>query len=126
MKEFEEKVQKASERYLEHRGYEIIESKWESPEGTGTIDIIAKDEDGTIAFIDVEATKEKTSFPEAHFTRENAETLAAEYLKDAPADVIDCCIRFDVLAMVVLGSDRALIRHHINCLGPACDLLEDE
>ena len=26
-------------------------------------------------------------------------------------------VRFDIISMLVLSEDRALLRHHINCLG---------
>lgn len=35
---------------------------------------------------------------------------------DDPENV-EVTIRFDSIAMLVIGEDRALLRHHINCLG---------
>lgn len=32
-------------------------------------------------------------------------------------DNVDVAIRFDQIAMLVIGEDRALLRHYINCLG---------
>ena len=42
------------------------------------------------------------------------EASALAYL--AEHDVTDMMVRFDTVSLVVLGSDRALVRHHINCL----------
>ena len=49
-----EKAIAASEKFLDRRGYEILATSWEAPDGFGTIDIVAADE-GTIVFVDVEA-----------------------------------------------------------------------
>ena len=31
---------------------------------------------------------------------------------------VDVAIRFDQIAMLVIGEDRVLLKYHINCLGP--------
>lgn len=56
MKNLNEKPITAAERFLDRRGYETLDTNWETPDGFGTVDIIAVDED-TIVFIDVEATR---------------------------------------------------------------------
>ena len=48
--ELQEKAVKAATRFIERKGYELLETGWTSPEGT-KIDLIANDED-TLAFID--------------------------------------------------------------------------
>lgn len=53
--ELQEKAVKAAARFIERKGYELLETGWTSPEGT-RIDLVAKDED-TLVFIDVTATE---------------------------------------------------------------------
>ena len=53
--ERQEKAVKAATRFIERKGFELLESGWTSPEGT-QIDLIANDED-TLVFIDVTATE---------------------------------------------------------------------
>lgn len=53
--ELQEKAVKAATRFIERKGFELLEAGWTSPEGT-QIDLIANDED-TLVFIDVTATE---------------------------------------------------------------------
>ena len=53
--ELQEKAVKAATRFIERKGYELLETGWTSPEGT-QIDLVANDED-TLVFIDVTATE---------------------------------------------------------------------
>ena len=53
--ELQEKAVKAATRFIERKGFELLETGWTSPEGT-KIDLIANDED-TLVFIDVTATE---------------------------------------------------------------------
>ena len=52
MSNLNEKATRAASRYLEHRGYDILEEGWASPAGTS--DIIATEGD-TLVFVDVRA-----------------------------------------------------------------------
>lgn len=49
--------------------------------------------------------------------RRKYESLAAIYLQDH--DYVDIAVRFDVIGILVLGPERAFIRHHINAFGAA-------
>ena len=53
MSELKEKAIKAAEKFLEQRGYEVIESNWKS-EGGNSLDLVAR-EDDTVVFVDVYA-----------------------------------------------------------------------
>ena len=53
--ELQEKAVKAATRFIERKGFELLETGWTSPEGA-QIDLIASDED-TLVFIDVTATE---------------------------------------------------------------------
>lgn len=71
----------AAERFLDRRSYEIFDTNWETPDGFGTVDIIAVDED-TIVFIDVEATRGTDGFPDEESARGKREALAANRLAE--------------------------------------------
>lgn len=53
MSELKEKAIKAAAKFLEQRGYEIVESNWKSENGS-LLDLVAK-EDDTVVFVDVYA-----------------------------------------------------------------------
>ena len=116
-----EKAKKAASRYLEHRGYDILEEGWSCPAGAS--DIIAE-EDGTLAFIDVKARRDADKgFPEEYPTaaeRTRREMIALAYLASHELD--EMTVRFDNIAIVVMGESRALLRHHIGCLSAEADM----
>ena len=119
MFELKQKAIKAAATFLDRRGYEVIDIEWESEDGS-CIDVVARDEDA-IVFCDVQARRgaEKGMPEESLGARERMEINAAKWLGehgDDP-DNVDVAIRFDQIAMLVIGEDRALLRHHINCLG---------
>lgn len=69
--ELQEKAVKAATRFIERKGYELLETGWTPPEGA-VIDLIADDE-GTIVFIDVTAnTTEEGGFQNGKHTRESS------------------------------------------------------
>jgi putative endonuclease len=102
----------AAAAYLERIGMTIVERNWRTR--TGEIDIVASD-GGIVVLVEV-----KTRRSERAGTAEEAVSvakqrrlarLAATYLAQAagppPKEV-----RFDVVAIRVLGEDRALLRHY--------------
>lgn len=103
----------AAARFLEKRGYDIVERNWEC--FAGEADIVARDA-GTLVFVEVKTRSNcDRGFPSEAVNkqkRERYEKIALAYLQDH--DVTDIAVRFDVVAIVVISSDRALIRHHIN------------
>ncbi len=117
MKKLNEKVITAAERLLDRRGYEILDTNWEAPDGFGTVDIVTVEEDA-IVFVDVEATRGTDGFPEEENARGKREALAAKWLAEN-VDRGDMSIRFDVISMMVVSEDRALLCHHINQLSTA-------
>ena len=54
-------------------------------------------------------------FDEATMEREDFERMSMSYLAENP-DICDCAVRFDVVAITVVGEARAMIRHHINAM----------
>ena len=57
-------------------------------------------------------------------SRVSIEGFAINWLK-CNRDYADCPVRFDHIGLVVLGSDRALIKHHINAMAYS-DIPEEE
>lgn len=121
MSNLNERATRAASRYLGLRGYDILEEGWASPAGTS--DVIATEGD-TLVFVDVKARRDTDKgFPERHVDaaeRTRREMIALAYL--AEHDVTEMPVRFDNIALVVMGEDRALLRHHIGCLSAEADL----
>lgn len=112
--ELQEKAVKAATRFIECKGFELLGTGWTPPEGT-QIDLIASDED-TLVFIDVTATEYgESGFEGGKVKRSDLEIAAAAWLAgNSPNDEIQ--VRFDIIDMLVVSADRALLRHHITAL----------
>lgn len=122
MYELKEKAVRAAEQFLVQRGYEVVESNWRS-EGGSSIDLVAR-EDGTLVFVDVYARSGiDRGMPEegGESSRERREIAAATWLSEHADDegIADTPVRFDSIAMMLVSESRALLKHHINCLGGA-------
>ena len=122
MYELKEKAVKAAEKFLVQRGYEVVESSWKSESGS-SIDLVAR-KDGTVVFVDVYARSGiDRGMPEegGESSRERREIAAATWLSEHAddEDIVDTPVRFDSIAMMILNENRALLKHHINCLGGA-------
>ena len=108
--------EEAAACFLERREYEILDRNWKCI--AGEADIVALQDD-TLCFIEVKTRKDaQKGFPsEAVDTRKRSryERIAACYLKDH--DYADVRVRFDIIAILVLGEDRAFLRHHLNAFG---------
>lgn len=103
----------AAARFLDRRGYDIIERNWTCE--AGEADIIARDGDAVV-FVEVKtrSSVEKGLPSEAvdDAKRRRYERIAALFLRGY--EVADVPVRFDVVSLLVVAPDRALIRHHIN------------
>lgn len=117
MSNLKTKATKAASRFLERCGYDVLETGWKCP--AGTTDIVAEDGD-MLVFVDVSARDNiDRGFPtesRSQETRARREMVALAYLSEHP-DVTERPIRFDDMALLVVGADRAMIRHHTNVLG---------
>lgn len=115
----QDKAIQAAVRYLERRGYDIVETEWSADGGivSGTIDVVARD-DGAYVFVDVTATPISEGGFGDGADRGKMELLAASWLKDNDAEA-DFPVRLDKLSMIIIGEDRAFLRHHINAYGEA-------
>lgn len=112
MNNLHEKAIAASERFLERRGYEVLSTSWETPDGFGIIDVVAMDEDA-IAFVTVEARNATDGFPEEDNDCAKREALAAKWLAEN-ADRGDISVRFDAISMMVVFRQVDLSRMCIN------------
>lgn len=103
----------AAARFLCRRGYDIVERNWRCP--AGEADIIARDGDAVV-FVEVKTRSNiEKGFPSEAVDEEKRgryERIAALFLRDF--DVVDVPVRFDIMSVLALDSERALIRHHIN------------
>lgn len=115
-KEIGRKGEEAAARYLEHVGYEILERNWRCP--AGEADIIALDEE-TLVLCEVKTrTSLRRGFPSESVNekkRSRYELIAAWYLREN--DVGTRPVRFDIIAVLVVNDDRAMIRHYQNAFG---------
>lgn len=109
----------AAARFLDRRGYDVIEVDWTC--AAGCADIVAMDGEA-IVFVEVLVRHaEDMGMPEERTDekgRSRRERVAAMYL--AGVDAVDVRVRFDVVSIVVISPDRAMMRHHIDALGQ-CD-----
>lgn len=115
-KELGRRGEDAAARYLTARGYDIVVRNWTC--SFGEADIIARDGD-TVVFVEVKTrTGLSNGLPSEAVTKEKRaryEKIACAYLMDS--DFVDVPVRFDVVAILVMDSNRALIRHHIDAFG---------
>lgn len=107
------KANTATVKFLEHRGYTTVNINDNRP-----APIIVKDEDDTLVFVSVQVSE--GGFESEETPREVMESVAAEWLA-AHGDEIEgnTAIRFDVVGVLVVSENRALLRHHINAYGLA-------
>lgn len=122
MKEFIEKSNRAAAAFLDRQGYEIIEQPWES-DIDSCVSVVAKVE-GTLVFVSVSARKSSNPFPAEHLNQAELEGFAISWLK-GNLDHADSAIRFDHIGLVLIGPDRALVKHHINAMS-CSDIPEEE
>lgn len=124
MSNLNEKATQAASRYLEHRGYTVLETAWKCP--AGTCDVIAEDGDA-IVFVDVSARRDAgKGFPSERCgadVRKRREMIALAWFAEHE-DAVDMAVRFDNIAMLVMGDSRAMIRHHLNALGGDIEQLQ--
>lgn len=105
--------ERAAARFLEARGFKILERNWTCD--AGEADIIANHE-GDLVFVEVKTRSNlEHGLPDEAVDaakRSRYERIAAYYLRDC--DTVDMPVRFDVVSLLVVGGERALVRHHIN------------
>lgn len=112
-KELGKRGENAAANFLYKRGYDIIDRNWECK--FGEADIVARDGE-CIVFVEVKTRKDcEKGFPSEAVSKDKRskyEKIALCFLRDY--DAVDVPVRFDVISIVVIGPNRALIRHQIN------------
>ena len=118
-KEIGNRGEAAAARYLERLGFEILDRNWSCP--AGEADIVAEYEGGLV-FCEVKTrTSIEKGFPEEAVDAEKRaryEKIAAWYLKQH--EYYDMPVRFDVIALLVVADDRALVKHYANAFAKGC------
>lgn len=110
-KKLGERGEDAAVAFLERSGLTIVERNWRCQ--VGEIDIVALDGD-TLVLCEVKTrrTVAKGS-PEDAITptkRRRYAKLAAAYVQSAGIEPVT--VRFDVITLLVIAEDRALLRHY--------------
>ncbi|MFR1640991.1 MAG: YraN family protein [Eggerthellaceae bacterium] len=99
-------------------GYEIVERNWTC--AAGEADIVARDGE-TVVFVEVKTRSSCDKGMPAEAVdaakRERYERIAALFLQGY--DAVDVPVRFDIVSIVAIAPDRALVRHHIDAFGAA-------
>ena len=110
--------EEAAAYFLVRRGYDIVARNWTC--FAGEADIIARD-GAALVFVEVKtrSSYEKGLPGEAvnKEKRRRYEKIAAAFLSQY--EVVDVPLRFDVVSIVAVAPDRAMIRHHINAFAAA-------
>jgi putative endonuclease len=101
----------AAAAYLERSGFTIVERNWRSK--AGEIDIVALDGE-TLVLCEVKTRRTiAKGSPEDAVTptkQRRITRLAQAYIQNAGIEPVG--VRFDVISILVLAEDRALLRHH--------------
>ena len=104
--------------YLRRHDYVILDTNWRC--NFGEVDIVAMDRD-CLVFVEVKTRSSMNQgFPCEAVTkkkRRKYENIALAYL--VCHDFSDLPMRFDVVDVVKLDSDRCAIKHHVNAFGVA-------
>ena len=111
-----ERGEKCAALYLQRHNFSIIETNWRCK--FGEADIIAIDE-GDLVFVEVKTRSSgDQGFPSEAVDkkkRDKYEKIALCYLERT--DYSDMPVRFDVVSVVRVDENRALLRHHVNAFG---------
>jgi putative endonuclease len=106
-----ERGEDAAAAYLERSGLTVVERNWRCP--SGEIDIVALDGE-TLVLCEVKTRKGVgKGTPEDAVTpakQKRYKRLAAAYVQSSSLEDVE--VRFDVITLLVLAEDRALLRHH--------------
>ena len=121
-KELGKRGEAAARAYLDHMGFEVVDSNWKCR--FGEADVVARDGEDLV-FVEVKTRSGVgRGFPEEAVTAEKRrkyEKIAGCYLADHDFDG-SFAVRFDVIGILVLGEHRAFLRHHRNAFYAAEEL----
>jgi len=112
-----ERGEDAAAAYLDRSGLTVVERNWRCP--SGEIDIVALDGE-VLVLCEVKTRKGVgKGTPEEAITpakQKRYKRLAAAYLQAEELESVE--VRFDVITLLVLAEDRALLRHHRAAFAP--------
>jgi hypothetical protein len=111
-KSIDEKSHEAMRAYLRHRGIEVLEEGW--AHGGDVADFIAMD-GGELVFVDTATKCGGYDMPKEEPDPERFERIAAAYPSEGEVEGLTS-IRYDIVSLLVTGSEKALLRHHKNIL----------
>ncbi|WP_241156409.1 MULTISPECIES: YraN family protein [unclassified Adlercreutzia] len=118
-RELGQRGEDAAARFLYRRGYDIVARNWAC--SFGEADIIARDSNALV-FVEVKTRSNcSKGFPAEAVSaskRDKYEKIALAFLSRYETDV-DLPVRFDVVSIVAVSPDRALVRHIISAFGTA-------
>ncbi|WP_241157214.1 MULTISPECIES: YraN family protein [unclassified Adlercreutzia] len=118
-RELGQRGEDAAARFLYRRGYDIVARNWTC--SFGEADIIARDSNALV-FVEVKTRSNcSKGFPAEAVSagkRDKYEKIALAFLSRYETDV-DLPVRFDVVSIVAVSPDRALVRHIISAFGTA-------
>ena len=116
--ELHRRAVKAATQYILRKGWEVIDTDWESVCGN-RVDLVAED-NGELVFIEVtESEGLESGFLDGNPNRAQMELMAAEWLAaSSPADGY-LKVRFDTISLIVLNELLAFIRHYSIVFGQA-------
>ncbi len=106
-----EKGEDAAVAYLARTGLTVIERNWRSTRGE--VDVVALDGDILVLCEVKTRTSKAKGSPDDAVTpakQRRYGRLAREYIQQAGLQ--DVSVRFDVVSILVVAPDRALLRHH--------------
>ena len=108
------KYMACANKYLERRGYDIA---IECHEAQGRQMVVAYSiERDAIVFAYVVGGAPLGQYPKLELTREEAELDMVDILPLLPDEYNDFTVCLDAIEINVLSNDRAIVRHHLNCL----------
>ena len=111
-KSINKRSHEAIRSYLKHRGIEVLKEGW--AHGSDSIDFIAMDSE-ELVFVDTTTKCGGFDMPREEPDQERFERIAAAYLAEADVEGLTS-IRYDIVSLLVTGSEKALLRHHKNVL----------
>ncbi len=116
MKDVETRVHLAVKKYLERRGFDIVDER-----PNGLFQFVAYDnEKDQLAFIQVDWTTKLMEDPTAKVPfeaveREKFEQAAALFLvNQIEYDFVDVTVRYDIVQVRIISDDRAFLAHCVN------------
>lgn len=111
MSNLEKRAVDATAAYLCSKGYDVLDVL----DGNEAVKIVARDNDtDETVFVSVQLRQRASDAEPAQPQRAEYEAEACEWLADH-GNLGKC--RFDAVLLTVAGDGRALLCHHINCLG---------